>query len=306
VEKLDKKAYIKGLAFGVSAYILWGLLPLYWRLVSAISPYQIFGQRVVWSFVFICILLALTKKWPEFLNALKDGREWSRIIIPAVFISLNWIVYIWGVNNGYVIEASLGYFINPLICALFGKLFFNESLTFIQKISIGFAAAGVILKTLMYGRIPYVSLVLAVSFAVYGLFKKKSRLNSVSGLGFETLVIGIPSLIYLLIAETSGAGITGNLPGMFWLLIALSGIITATPLILYAEGMKRLPFTIMGFLQYISPTLQLFLGIYVFKEPFDLSSLAAFSLIWAGVILFTWSQYAELRKRQAADETVVL
>ncbi len=296
---MNRKKYIEGLVYGSLSYVMWGLLPLYWKLVHDISPYQVFGQRVVWSFLFVTVLLMVRKEWGEFRKIMRDKREWIRIIGPAIFISLNWICYIWGVNNGYVIEASLGYYINPLFVTLFGRIFFNERLTNIQRISIGFAAAGIILRTVMYGRIPFVGLTLAITFAVYGLLKKKSKLNSISGLGFETLVIGIPALIYLVICETNGTGITGNLSWTFWPLIALSGIVTAVPLIFFAEGMKRLPLTIMGFLQYLSPTLQLIMGIFVFKEDFDLTTLTAFAFIWVGVIMFTYSQYAVLKGKAA-------
>ncbi len=302
---MNRKKYIEGLVFGALSYTMWGLLPLYWKMVSGISPYQIFSQRVVWSFLFICVLLSAKKQWRDFLKVIRDKREWIRILGPAVFISINWLCYIWGVNNGYVIEASLGYYINPLIITLFGRIFFNERLTNIQRMSIGLAAAGIILRTVMYGRIPFVGLTLAVSFAVYGLLKKKSKLNSISGLGFETMVIGIPALIYLITCEASGKGISGNLPWTFWLLISLSGVITAIPLILFAEGTRRLPLTIMGFLQYFSPTLQLIMGIFVFKEDFDVSNLAAFALIWLGIALFTYSQYAVLKKKEAAAQISV-
>lgn len=298
---MDRKNYVEGMVFGALAFGLWGLLPIYWKLVDAISPYEIFGQRVVWSFLFVCILLLIKGKWPEFLGIVKDKQEWINIAGPALFISMNWFIYIWGVNNGYVIEASLGYYINPLILTLLGRIFFKERLTRIQKISIVFAATGVIFKTILYGRVPFVALALAITFAVYGLLKKKSKLNSISGLGFETLVIGIPSLVYLIISETGGTGITGNLPWTFWVLIAFSGVLTATPLILYAEGTKRLPLAIIGFLQYISPTIQLFLGIYIFREHFDSSSFIAFSFIWVSILLFTYSQYTILREKNEAD-----
>lgn len=293
---------MEGLSSGVLAYVLWGLLPLYWKAVGAINPYQIFSQRIIWSFLFVGVILWYTKKWQEFKSTISDWREWVSIAAPALVISVNWMVYIWGVNNGYIIESSLGYFINPLIVMLFGRIFFKEKMTFLQKVSLGMALAGVLLKTVQYGRIPYVALILAVSFAVYGLLKKKSKLTSVAGLGFETLFVGIPSLFYIIFVETGGSGITGNLPWTFWPLIAASGIITATPLLLYAEGIKKLPLTIMGFLQYLSPTMQLFLGIYLFKEAFDLASLGAFSIIWAGILLFTYDQYRTLRRREAARE----
>ncbi|MCK8060357.1 MULTISPECIES: EamA family transporter RarD [unclassified Fusibacter] len=294
---MNKKNYLSGLAFGTSAFILWGLLPLYWKLVSAISPYQIFSQRVVWSLVFVLGILLVTKEWDAFKRLVTQREMWLKMLGPAVFISINWLTYIWSVNNGYVIEASLGYYINPLVLTLFGLVLFKERLNGLQWIGILFAATGVIYKTITYGQVPYVALVLAVSFAIYGVLKKVSKVGSVLGLGFETLIVGIPAFVYLLTQEASGHGITGNLPAGFWILISISGLATATPLLLYAESTKRLPLNVMGFLQYIAPTISLMLGIFVFKEAFDLNSLISFLLIWTGLLSFSIAQviaYKEL------------
>lgn len=292
----NKKNYLVGLLFGASAFGIWGLLPLYWKLVAELTPYQIFSHRVVWSLLFIVIILIVQKEFVNFLKLLKQPKRWLQVAGPACFISINWLVYIWSVNSGYVVEASLGYYINPLVLTLFGAIFFKERLNRLQITGILLAALGVLYKTLTYGQVPYIALVLAVSFAIYGVLKKFSQLDSVKGLGFETLIIGIPSLFYLVGQESSGLGITGNLPLNFWLLIALSGIVTATPLIFYAESSKRLPLNVVGFLQYISPTLSLILGIFVFKESFDLNGLIAFALIWIGLIFFSFSQYLAVKK----------
>ncbi len=294
---MDREHYMDGLLKGASAFTIWGLLPLYWKLVSAINPYEIFAQRVVWSFVFVGLILVYKGRIATFCKVIASPKQWIQILLPSFFISVNWLVYIWSVNNGYVIETSLGYYINPLVLTLFGSLFFKERLTGLQKIGIGFAAVGVVLKTVMYGSVPVIALVLAISFAVYGLLKKKSNLDSLTGLGFETLVVGIPSFAYLIWAESGGHGIVGNLQPTFWLLIALSGIVTAIPLLLYAEGTKKLPLNVVGFLQYIAPTIGLILGIFVFKEPFDFKSLSAFLLIWVGLVFFSYSQYKLLSAR---------
>lgn len=294
---MDRKNYIAGLIYGASAFTMWGLLPLYWKMVNAITPYQIFAQRVVWSFFFIMFILFFRKRMPVLIAALKSSNEWQRILLPSVFISVNWLLYIWAVNNNFVIETSLGYYINPLVLTLFGFIFYKERLSGYQKIGIGLAAIGVIVKTVIYGKLPIVALVLAVCFGSYGLLKKKSNLDSLTGLGFETLIIGFPSLIYMGIMEFTGRGITGNLHYSFWLLIALSGIVTATPLLMYAESTKKLPLNVVGFLQYISPTIALMLGIFVFGEPFELGSLIAFSLIWIGLGFFTYSQIKLLKSK---------
>ena len=293
---MDRKKYIEGLAMGGLAFGIWGLLPLYWKLVRAITPYEIFAQRVVWSFVFVMFLLLFRKRLQAFFKLLKNPIEWKRILAPSFFISVNWLLYIWAVNNDYVIETSLGYYINPLVLTIFGSLFYKEKLDIYKKIGIGLAALGVIFKTILYGSVPVISLVLAVCFATYGLLKKKSSLDSLNGLGFETLVIGLPALFYLGFIEGSGQGITGNLSWIYWLLISLSGVVTAFPLLLYAESTKRLPLNVVGFLQYLSPTIALFLGIFVFKESFDFRSFISFSFIWVGLGFFSWSQIRLLKR----------
>lgn len=299
---MDKKNYLQGLAYGATAYFLWGLLPLYWRLVHQLSAYQIFAQRVVWSFVFVLILLRAKGRIGAFFKLLSDRRIWKIGLASSLFISINWLTYIWGVNNGYVIESSLGYFINPLVMTLFGRFFFKEKITRLQGAGLLSALIGVLLSTWFYHRIPVIGLTLAVSFAVYGVLKKKSGLDSLNGLTLETLVISAPSLIYILFAESSGQGISGNLPYWFWGIIALSGIVTAVPLLCYAEGAKKLPLSVLGFLQYISPTISLILGITVFKEAFDARNLIAFSFIWFGLILFSYSQYVIFSKKHNAKD----
>lgn len=291
---MEKKRYIEGLFMGASSFVLWGLLPIYWKLVNAITPYAIFAQRVVWSFVFMIFVLVIMKKTNSFLQHLKDIKVWKGVIAPSIFISINWLLYIWAVNNNYVIETSLGYYINPLVMAFFGMVFYKERLNGLQKIGLSFAAAGVGLNTFFYGKFPIIAITLALCFATYGLLKKRSPIDSLMGLTFETLLIGVPSLLYLIFIESTGHGITGNLEGSFWGLISLSGVVTAVPLLLYGEGTKRLPLSVVGFLQYISPTIALMLGIFAFNEPFDYRSLMAFSLIWIGLLFFSYSQYKAL------------
>lgn len=293
---MDRKKYIEGLIFGSLAYCMWGLLPLYWKLVSAISPYQIFAQRVVWSFLFIMLLLMIKKNHKVFLNIITNLDQFKKILPPTIFISINWMLYIWAVNNNFVLETSLGYYITPLILTVLGRIFYKERLNGYQKIGIGLATLGVIFKTVLYGKLPLISLVLALSFAMYGFYKKKSGLDSLTGLGFETLIIGIPSLIYIAFVESSGQGITGNLPFIYWLMISFSGLITATPLLLYAESTKRLPLNVVGFLQYLSPTIALLLAIFVFKETFDMRSFFSFALIWIGLGFFSYSQFDLLKQ----------
>lgn len=293
---MDRKEYLQGIFYGVSAYLLWGLLPLYWKMVGVISPFQIFSHRVVWSFLFLSLVMIFWKKGEAFKIELKSAKNWLYFLWPSIFISINWIVFIWAVNNGYVLETSLGYYMNPILVSLFGSILLKEKVSRLQKFGIGFATAGVVLKTVTYGRLPIIAIVLALSFSVYGLLKKKSRVDSLTGLAFETLIIGIPSVFYMGFVEATGKGISGNLPVYFWPIIIMSGVLTALPLLLYAEGLKKLPMTVMGFIQYLAPTIGLFLGIFVFKEPFDISSLFAFGLIWIGIGFFIYSQILFLRE----------
>jgi len=292
---MDRQNYIKGLLYGGLAFVLWGLLPLYWKLVSALNPYQIFAHRVFWSLIFIVAIMKHRKQFRSFMDLVKDKNNWIASFGPALFISINWLTYIWGVNNGYVIETSLGYYINPLVLTLFGALFYHEKLDRLQMIGIGLAGLGVLIKIIVYGRLPIIALILAISFAIYGLLKKQSKFTSLVGLGFETLIVGLPAFILILFSEGSGHGINGNLPVSFWLLIALSGLVTAVPLLLYGEGTKRLPLKVVGFLQYIAPTIALFLGIFVFKEPFNTEELIPFLVIWSGLICFVISQVKMLK-----------
>lgn len=293
---MNRKRYVGGLILSSSAFALWGLLPLYWKLVKSVSPYIIFSHRVVWSFVFIMILLAMRSKMSAFFEIVKRPHSLKNILGATIFISANWLLYIWAVNNNYVIESSLGYFINPLVLTLFGKIFYKEKLTIYQLIGIMIAGIGVLIKSIYYGKIPIIGLGLAITFALYGLFKKRSSLDSLNGLAFETLIISIPTLGYILFTEISSTGITGNFPPYYWVLMIASGIVTAIPLLMYGEGTRRLPLTVVGFLQYIAPILMLTLGIFAFGEPFNKTDLVPFILIWIGLILFSYSQYKLLSK----------
>lgn len=276
---------------GGFAFVIWGLLPLYWKLVKAITPYEIFSQRVVWSFVFVLLIMLYKGNLAKLKGLIMSLKQWRKIALPAIFISINWLLYIWAVNNDFVLETSLGYYMNPLILTLFGTVFFKEKLDKYKIIGLTLAGVGVIFKTILYGKIPIIALTLAFCFAAYGLLKKKSSLDSLTGLGFETFVIGVPSLFYLIFIEASGEGIIGNLSIWFWVLIATSGVVTAIPLLLYAESTKLLPLNVVGFLQYIAPTIALFLGIFVFGEPFGITELIPFVIIWIGLLFFSYSQF---------------
>lgn len=302
---MDRKQYISGLIFGTSAFLLWGLLPIYWKLVDDVSPYLVFAHRAFWSFLFMTILLSINKRIPELKKALLSPKTLIITSLSAILISMNWLIFIWAVSKGYLIESSLGYFINPLVLTIFGVAFYKEKLTRYEWIGISFAGLGVIIKSFYYGSIPIIALVLAITFALYSLLKKKSDLDAILGLGVETLIISIPCLIYILLAEYRGVGISNNFPNYYWPLIMMSGLITALPLILYGKGAKILPLTILGFLQYIAPSLMLLLGIFVYKEEFTIYDMIPFGMIWIGLIFFSYSQFKLLlRTKVTASKTL--
>lgn len=292
---MNRAEYMKGLIFGALAYAMWGLLPLYWKLVNVIRADQIFAQRIVWSFLFLSIILAFKGQFRELWAVLQTKKNIINGLLCTLFISINWFIYIWAVNNGYVIESSLGYFINPIVLTAFGALFFKEKLNKLQTAGVILASLGVLYLTMTYNRIPYIALTLAVSFALYGVFKKKSKLDSIVGLSFETMVLSIPALCYVVFGEVGGQGFLGNVPWVYWVLISLSGVATSVPLLLYAEATKRLPLGVVGFLQYISPTISLGLGVFVFKEAFDGTKLIAFTLIWMAIAFYSVAQYRVLK-----------
>lgn len=292
---MNRAEYIKGLFFGALAYTMWGLLPLYWKLVNVVSPDQIFAQRIVWSFLFLSIILAFKDQFRQLWAVFQTKQNVVNGLLCTFFISINWFIYIWAVNNGYVIETSLGYFINPIVLTAFGALVFKEKLNKLQAGGFLLATLGVLYLTITYHKIPYIALSLAVSFALYGVFKKKSKLDSIVGLSFETMILSVPALLYVVFGEIGGHGFSGNTPWIYGVLISLSGVATSVPLLLYAEATKRLPLGVVGFLQYISPTISLVLGVFVFKEAFDGTKLIAFIMIWMALAVYSVAQYQVLR-----------
>ncbi|MGG1245570.1 EamA family transporter RarD [Bacillus spizizenii] len=283
----------KGVLYTAVSFIMWGLFPLYWKLLEQLPALDILAHRIIWSFVFMCIVLFFLRQWKkgwQELRSLKKNGGILSLFLASVLISVNWFVYIWAVNHGFLLEASLGYYINPLVSVLLGILFLKEKLNRLQLVAVSIAAAGVIISAFQYGSIPYVALLLAFSFGLYGLSKKRTSLPSAIGLTLETFMIMPIALGYLLVSghvQPAGAesGGTGT-----WVLLFFAGVFTALPLLLFAEGAKRLPLYQVGILQYIAPTITLLIGLFVYHEPFSSSKAFTFSCIWAALLLFTFSQ----------------
>ncbi|MDO3676428.1 EamA family transporter RarD [Paenibacillus ehimensis] len=278
-----------GIIYGLLAYLAWGLLPLFWKTFISVSSGEILGHRVVWSFVFVALLLLIGGRWKALKSAFSERKNVLPMIGCSLLISLNWLIYIWAVNHDRVVETSLGYYINPLISVLLGVCFLGERLRVVQWAAMALATAGVTVLTFSYGSVPWISLALALSFGVYGLVKKKMHLEPMVSLAGETVVVLPVAAVYLLVVGMTGQSTTSSLSADYQLLLALSGVATAMPLLWFAQAAQRLSLTTVGFLQYLAPTISLILGVALYDEPFTTVHLISFCLIWSALLLFTLS-----------------
>jgi chloramphenicol-sensitive protein RarD len=276
----------KGILLGIGAYAFWGLFPIYWKLLHQVPALQLLGHRIGWSFLLLAIVVLLAKQWQSFRQAALQPRVLRIYFVAAVLIAVNWLTYVWAVNAGYIVETSLGYFINPLLSVSLGVIVLRERLRPAQWIPVGSAAAGVIYLTLVYGRLPWIALLLAFSFGFYGLVKKTAPLGSLYGLTLETGILFLPALAYLLFSEFNGAGAFLHDTPLTNSLLVGAGVVTTIPLLMFASAARSIPLSVVGILQYIAPTLQFILGVFVYKEPFDHTHLIGFGIVWIALIIF--------------------
>ena len=267
----------------MSAYVLWGLFPLYWPLLEPANALEIVSHRAVWTLVFCIIILWITKSLKATLSTFKRKHVALKLFATSFLISINWLVYIWATNNGHVVEASLGYYINPLIIIAFGVILLKEKMRKLQWVSVGVATTGVIILTIDYGRLPWVAIGLALSWGSYGLIKKQLGLGALDGLAIETGISFIPYMGYLLYLSNQGTGQFGTSLGLTTLLIS-AGAITAIPLLLFNGSTTRLPYTVIGLLQYITPTIQFSIGVWVRHEDMPPARWFGFIVIWVALI----------------------
>jgi len=271
-----------GLLFGISAYTLWGALPLYWPLLEPANPLEIVSHRAVWTLVFCIIVLLATKALKQTLVTLKRPKVAVKLFLASILISINWLIYVWATNNGHVVEASLGYYINPLIIIGFGVILLKEKMRPMQWVALTIATIGVLVLTIDYGRLPWIALVLAISWGSYGVIKKQLDLGALEGLAIETFISGFFYLGYLIFLGNQGTGQFGNSWGLTLLLIS-AGAVTAVPLLLFNGSTTRLPFTTIGLLQYITPTLQFSVGVWVRHEDMSTARWVGFMIIWVAL-----------------------
>ncbi|MFB4170118.1 EamA family transporter RarD [Virgibacillus sp. JSM 102003] len=283
-----------GIIYAAGAYLLWGFLPAYWKLIDRVPPDEILAHRILWSFIFMIIVVIVVQKWNLFLKECKiilnDRKKLTGITFASIAISINWLTFIWAVNNEHVIQASLGYYINPLVSILLGMIVLKETLTRGQMLSFLLAAIGVINLTISYGVFPWVSLLLAFSFAIYGLLKKTVDVGAMFGLTIETMIVTPIALIYLLSVPGSSLAVDSMVTS-FGLLLFGAGVVTAIPLLLFASGAKKIPLSMVGFLQYIAPTIMLILGVFVYQETFSLAHFISFALIWIALFIYMSSAH---------------
>jgi chloramphenicol-sensitive protein RarD len=283
-----------GVLYAAFSYILWGFLPVYWKLLDHVKADEILANRVFWSFFFIVVILVINKKWGLFKATLRglaqNKKQLAALTVASMLISINWFMYIWAVNTDQMIEASLGYYINPLVSVLLGMVFLKERLSVLQYISFALAAIGVLVMTISYGQFPWIALSLAISFGLYGLAKKLIKVDSAVGLALETLVVMPLAAIYIGYLMNQGTNSLFAVSLTTTLLLAGAGAATAVPLLFFAKGAQRIPLATLGILQYIAPTITLILGVFVYHETFSSIHLLAFTFIWSALILYSLSR----------------
>ncbi|CAD2075427.1 EamA family transporter RarD [Phocicoccus pinnipedialis] len=293
----------EGILLALGCYVMWGVSPLYWALINDIDAFEILAYRIIYSLIFMAVLVPILKNRTalrrDWYYIKSDSKRLLMVLACSVLITINWGTFIWGVNNGYVLQSSLGYYIMPLVSIMLALIFEKETFNKIEWIAILMSFIGIAYMIIRIGEVPIIALLLAFSFGFYGLIKKHLIIDATSSISFETIIITPIAIIYavfLFFTDQSDVGINTS---SFWLLFA--GAITAVPLILFSKGAKYIPVSLMGFLIYINPTIQFLLGVYVFNEPFEKAQVITFIFIWIGVILYSTSKYRDSKKKRAAN-----
>jgi chloramphenicol-sensitive protein RarD len=294
----------KGVLAGLGANKLWGIFPIYWRMLEQDPAIEILAHRMLWSLLFVVAVLTLQKEWRWLGEALRNRKTVLVYTLAAILLAFKWYTYIWAVNEGFVVEASLGYFINPLVNFLMGVIFLGEKLRRGQVAAVILAGLGVVYLTVSYGSLPWISLVLAFTFGLYGLIKKTATLESIHGFSLETMVLFLPALAYLLYRESAGIGAFAHQGWVITLLLILAGPVTSIPLILFGYAARSIPLSMLGFIQYITPTLQFLLGVFVYAEPFPIARLVGFSIIWLALLIYSLESVFFSRKPKSSPAVV--
>lgn len=297
-----------GILWVVGSFLIWGFMPIYWKHLEHVQSDEILTGRIMWAFIFTFLAVLIMRNGRQLVNDVRNlwksqSQFWS-LFIASVLVTSNWFIYIWAVNHDYIVQTSLGYYINPLVSVLLGIFFLKEKLSSSQKIAFLLAFTGVIILTVSYGKFPWIALSLAMTFAIYGFIKKNVKLDALRGLAIETLFITPFAVGYYIFLFMKGQAAFLQVDIKTDILLILTGIATALPLVMYAQGVRMVPLYVAGFIQYIAPTLMLFIGVVIYKESFGGVEMLSFSLIWAALILFTVSKVFEtVSTKRSAHES---
>ena len=282
-----KSDTVYGVVYAASAFFIWGISPIYWKALRAVPPFEIILHRIVWSFFFLVPLILVMRRWKDFVNVLKNYRALFLLLFTALIISGNWLLYIWAVNNDHLLQASLGYYISPLVNVVLGTSFLKERLRPRQILAVLLAAAGVLYLTIYYGEFPWVALALSASFGLYGLIRKTAPVGSLAGLTVETFWLSIPSLIYLFYLDSHGAGSIFRVSLELDLMLMGCALVTAIPLLFFTLGARRLYLSTVGLLQYIAPSCMFLQAVFLFREPFVKAQMVTFIFIWTALAIYS-------------------
>ncbi|MEO8328501.1 MAG: EamA family transporter RarD [Candidatus Nanopelagicales bacterium] len=291
----------RGLAFGLAAYLLWGLFPLYYPLLEPAGPVEILANRIVWSLVVVTLLLAVRRRWRWLRPLLKNRRQMLLLSAAAIAIALNWGFYVYGVNSNQVIETSLGYFVNPLVSVMFGVVLFHERLRRWQWAAVCIGVLAVAVIAIDYGRLPWIALVLAFSFGTYGMLKKTIDMGSLESLSVETAVLFLPAIGFLLLLNFQGTSTLQEQGAQHAALLATTGLVTVAPLLFFGAAATRIPLTWIGLLQYTAPVIQFLIGVVVYNESMPASRWVGFSLVWLALVILAFDSVAAVKRGRASD-----
>ena len=293
----------KGPLYVLVCYILWGLLPVFWKQLSMVGSLYVLANRILWSLVFTAVILLLRRdRFAAVQAAVRDRLEWKRLTLAGFVVCVNWGMYIWAVSNDHILDSSLAYYMNPILAILIGTLVFREKLTRMQWMAVAVAFTGLVITVVRYRRIPWVALIIGGSFAVYGALKKRVRSDAVVSTFLETLTLSPFFLLLVLWMERRGSGAIGVLQGWQWALLPVSGIVTTVPLLFFAAGMKTTPMTLSGILMYINPTLQLLISVLLYHEEFTTTHAILFGFVWSGLALYLLSGFLKERRSSTKEE----
>lgn len=284
---MNDKSVKAGVIFALAAYSMWGIAPMYFKLLSNVPALEIVMHRIVWSVLVLCLLLLVRKKFSQVFKAIRDPKIIATLAISGLLLAVNWLVFIWAVNNDKMLDASLGYFINPLFNVLLARFFLQESLTRLQLLAVFVALAGVAFLIFSYGQLPWIALVLATSFSIYGLLRKKVTVDSMPGLLIESCIMLPFALLYWLIMDTSSGNMLANSVDLNITLL-LAGVVTTAPLLCFTAAARRIRYTTLGFFQYVGPSLMFLLAVMHYQEPLDTTRVITFICVWSGLLIYVY------------------